>query len=368
MRRFRLPHLHGILPNSWLACLVCGLLVAGCAPAITPTQPPRGDEVILYDWEDDIPQSVPDAFTAETKIKVNYQVYASQDEAIANMRAGQAYDVVVMESRFIPLLANAGLLAKLRYEHILNFKNISPNFRGLAYDPDNLYSIPYSWGLIGLLVRTDLVQTPITGWADLWDPRYAHQVAIWRDLPRETIAFTLKSLGYSANSEKPAELEAALAKLLLLKPSLRFLEDYDLQSAAPAMASGDVAMAMGYSGDFSDCQAKGLPVEYISPEEGILLWGDTFVVPANSPHREAAELFINFLLRPEMSAAIANQKYYATADEAALTLIDPKILNNPAIFPSQDTLKKAEIILPLSPEGQQLYDQIWQRFLDADSK
>ena len=366
MCSIRIASFYRSLLRGLLARLIIGLLLAGCAPTIAPTQPPRTDEVVLYNWDGDIPQSVLDAFTQETNIKVNYQTYESQEEAIANLRAGKTYDVVIMDSRFIPLLTDTGLLAKLNYEHVVNFKNISPNFRGLAYDPGNEYSIPYSWGTTELLVRTDLVPAPVTQWADLWDPRYAHRVALWRGQPRETLALTLKSLGFSANSEKPAELEAALAKLLVLRPTLQFMEDYDPQSAAVAMASGKVALAMGYSGDFLDSQEKGLPLEYIAPGEGILLWGDTFVVPASSPHREAAEQIINFLLRPEISAAIANRKYYAPANEAALALIDPKLLDNPAIFPSQDTLRKAEIILPLSPAGQQLYDQVWQKFLEAD--
>ncbi len=354
--------------SLWLCLFVflTALGISGCASVDSENKLP--EEIILYNWEGDIPQAILDKFTAETHIKVDFQVYESQEDAIDNMRAGQVFDVVIMESRFIPLLVKDNLLANLNYKNIQNFKYISPSFRGLLYDPDNIYSIPYSWGTTGLLVRTDKVQSPVMKWADLWDARYAGKVAIWKGQPRETLAIALKSLGYSANSENPAELEAALAKLIALKPRLRYVEDYDAESAAPALASGDVFITMAYSGDILASQELGLSIEYILPDEGAVLWGDTFVVPANSPNKTAAELFINFLLRPEISAEIVNQKFYASANETAKVFIDPQILNNPAIYPDNDQIKDAEIILPLSEAGQKLYDRIWQQFLDAGSK
>ncbi len=363
MIKFMLLKLH--LQTCLLACLIVVFLNSGCA--LPPTQTPLADEIILYNWEGDIPQSVLDAFTKETSIKVKYEAYESQEEAIENIRAGQVYDVVIMESRFIPLLVNNGLLAEFNYENIPNFKNISPNFRDLIYDLGNRYSIPYSWGTTGLVVRTDLIRSPVTRWADLWDVKYAGKVAIWVGQPRETLALTLKSLGYSANSEKPVELEAALAKLIALKPNLQFVEDFSTESTAPALASGKVAITMGYSGDFLASKDEGLQVEYVMPEDGGLLWGDTFIIPANSLNQDTAELFVNFLLRPEVSAEIVNQKYYASANESARPLIDLQILNNSSIYPQEEVLRNSEIILPLSAEGQKLYDHIWQQFLDAKS-
>lgn len=349
----------------------CLIVLLGAAVILAGCSPPNNrlaEELTIYNWEGDFPQSLLDAFTAEYGVKINYVTYESQEEAIENMRAGEVYDMVNLESRFLPLLIEEGLLAELDYANILNFKNISPNFRDLTYDPDNLYSIPYSWGTTGLIVRTDLVESPVTRWEDLWDEQYEGKAAIWIGQPRETLALALKSLGYSANSENPAELEAALKKLIALKPKLRFLEDYDPETAVPALASEEVVVAIGYSGDYQTGLAMGLAVEYVMPEEGALLWGDNFVIPANSPNKYTAELFINFLLRPEISAEIVNQKYYASANDAARAFVDPAILNNPSIYPSQTMLQNAEIILPLSAQGQKLYDEIWQRFLDAEAR
>jgi spermidine/putrescine transport system substrate-binding protein len=215
------------------------------------------------------------------------------------------------------------------------------------------------------VVRSDLVAQPVTRWADLWDPRYAGKVGIWRGQPREVIALTLKSLGYSANSEKSDELEAALQRLCQLKPDLIFLEDFDPDSALGVMLSGQAVIAMGYIGDVLEGREENPAITYVLPTEGALVWGDNFIIPANSSHKYTAELFLNFLLRPEINAQIASENHDATPNEAAYPLIDPDLRNNPLVFPPNEDLQKAEIILPLSPEGQKLYDQTWQQFLDA---
>jgi spermidine/putrescine transport system substrate-binding protein len=348
-----------MLAMTWLtAC-------DNASPPPKTTVPSLAQELTFYDWKDDMPQSVLDAFTREYGIKVNYLSYESQEEATATIRAGQVYDVVVMETRFVPMLAREGLLAELNHTNLVNLKNIAANFRELAYDPGNRYCIPFNWGTTGLVVRSDLVAGPVTRWTDLWDPRYAGRVGIWMGQRREMIALTLKSLGYSANSENPAELEAALKRLNELRPHVLKLEDFDPVTSAGALNSGKVVLAMGYAYDVLQAREQNQSIGYVLPAEGALLWGDTFVIPANSPRQYTAEVFINFLLRPEINAQIANENHYATPNEAAFPFIDPAIHNDPVIYPPNQNLQNAEIILPLSPEGESLYQNIWERFLAA---
>lgn len=362
------PRLGLILLRFMTASLViplaaCALTAPAARPAPTPI--PLAEELVLYDWEEDMPQSVLDAFTAEYGVPVRYLVYESQRDAIENMRAGEVYDVVVMESRFIPLLVQEQLLARLNPQNLANLRNISANFRELAYDPANDYSIPYNWGTTGLVVRSDLVEEPVTRWEDLWDPRYAGRAGLWMGIPREVISLTLKSLGYSANTEEPEELELALERLIELKPNAIALEDYDLETSAQVMADGQAVIAMGYAYDALTGSELNPAIEYVLPEEGALIWNDTFVIPANSPNKYTAELFLNFLMRPDINAAITNQNGYATPNEAAYPFIEPEILSNPTIFPDMEDLVNAELILPLTPTGQQLYDEIWERFINA---
>lgn len=312
-----------------------------------------------------MPQSVLDAFTEEFGVKVNYLVYESQEEAIANMQAGQIYDIVVMESRFIPQLVKENLLAKLDQGNIPNSKNLSADFRELAYDPGNHYSIPNTWGTTGLVVRSDLISEPVTRWDDLWDPRYAGKVGIWMDEPREVISLTLKSLGFSANSENPVELERALNRLLELKPRMIALEDSNFSNPDGVMVTGKTVISMGYASSTLEAREYNPAITYLLPEEGALIWNDTLIIPANSPNQYTAELFLNYLERPEINAKLTNEFLYTTPNEAARPFIEADILNNPLIFPANADLVNAELILPLSPEAQQLYDDIWERFTTA---
>ncbi len=332
-------------------------------PAPTTTMLPPGETLVLYNWPDYMPQAVLDAFTAEYGIKVDYQAYASQKEAIDHMRAGKVYDVVIIDNDLIPPLLRDNLLAEIDLSHLANFKNISANFRDLAYDPGNQHTVPFNWGTTGLLVRRDLLSAPITRWADLWDKRYAGKVAIWA-LQRPLIPIALKRLGYSVNSEKPAELEKALQTLIELKSNIIYV-DLDQGSVGPTLVSGKAILAYGWAYDALTSQRDNKNIEYVLPHEGTILWGDNLVIPANSPHKAAAELFINFVLRPENGGKIVNELYYANANEAARAFIKPEILKNPMVFPPDADLKNAEIMMAPSPAGQKLYDEIWKRFLAA---
>lgn len=343
--------------------LVLGLLAA-CgdgAPPAKPASPTLAKELIFLSWAEDLPESIMEEFTKEYGVKVIYQSYETTEEAITKLRAGQVYDVVVIDSPYIPELAVEGLLAEIDYRNVPNFKHISPNFRDLAYDPGNRYSVTYNWGLTGLLARADLIEQPVTGWSDLWDPRYAGRMLVF-DLPNYLLGIALQSLGFSINSEDPAELEAALERLLALKANAR-TSGYLPEIGEQALASGEVVLMYGWAGDVLRARGRGLDVDYVLPAEGGIQWGDNFVIPAASPRKYTAEVFINFLLRPEISAQIVNEQHYATANEAAYPLINPEILNDPVIFPPIECMRKAEIYMPLSPAGKPLHDRIWQRYL-----
>ena len=160
-----------------------------------------------------------------------------------------------------------------------------------------------------------------------------------------------------------AELEAALEHLLELAPNATWLTDED--SSAPLLVSDEAVMALGWAYDVWTGQQENEAITYVLPAEGTILWGDNFVIPANSPHKHTAEIFLNFVLRPEITGQIINENYYPMANDAARPFIDPEILNDAVIYPPNEDLMNAEIMLPLSPEGEKLRAEIWERFLDA---
>jgi spermidine/putrescine-binding protein len=174
----------------------------------------------------------------------------------------------------------------------------------------------------------------------------------------------LKALGYPLNSEDPAQLEAALDHLLKLKKSLVFVESEEPE-AVQRLVSGDVVILLGYSGHALIAREENPAIQYVLPKEGTLLWGDSLVISAASPNRHAAELFLNYILRPQVSARIVEEYHYATANEAAYAFLDPEILNDPVLFPPVEYLTKNDFYAPLSPQGQKLYADVWERFMAA---
>jgi spermidine/putrescine transport system substrate-binding protein len=183
-------------------------------------------------------------------------------------------------------------------------------------------------------------------------------------LPRYMIGIALKSAGYSLNSEDPQELEEALQRLLALKPDMQLVA-WEAAVSAPYLVRGEVVVAVGQADDAIEGQAQNPAIQYILPEDGSLLWGDNFTIPAASPNQAAAEQLINFLLRPEIAARIINETHYWLPNDAALPLVNPAIRDNPAIFPTAAMLQNAEAFLPLTPEGEALYARIWEQFLAA---
>lgn len=336
------------------------LLLSGCSnpptPRAVPTPPTK---LTLYNWAEYMPQSVLDAFTNESGVQVEYLAYASPEEAVANINKGVIYDVVVLSPEHLPELIANDWLALIDYDNVPNFKNISPNFRDLAYDPGNRYSIPFHWGTGGLLVRTDLVETPVTRWADLWDSRYAGRIALW-PFPGSLLSIALKSLGYSANSTNPDELDAAMQHLEELIPHVIWW-DPKAATIVPALTEGDAIVTFGWAYDALIAREQPVPISFVLPEDGPVLWSDYFVIPANSPHKSTAELFLNFVLRPDISAQIINESYYAMPNDAAESLVAPEILADPIVYPPDAFFRNAEVIMPLDATAKDRYSAIWKQ-------
>lgn len=351
--------------TTLLATLALGLLVtcAGPTPPPTATPPPLAKELVLYNWPEYIPQAVLDAFTTEYGVKITYLTYDSQEEAVEKIKAGLTYDVAVIENDLLQSLIKEGLLAEIDYRQVPNFRNVVADFRDLTFDPSNRHSAPYTWGTTGLLVRSDLVESPVTRWADLWDQRYAGKIAV-RAQPTELISVALKSLGYPLNSEDPQALEAALQRLIDLKSSVMFV-DVEVEKAVTPLVSGAAVILVGWPEDALYARDQNAAIRYVLPEEGSMLWSDSFVISANSPHKATAELFLNFVLRPDIGGQIVNETHYAIANEAARAFIKPEIAGDTTFYPPKEIIQRANWYLPLSPAGQKLYDDIWERFMTA---
>ena len=319
---------------------------------------------MLYDWSDDIPDSILSDFIAEYELAgIRRVTYESAEEAAISIQEGLYFDVAVVESDYIPDLVEKGRLAALDPRRFPNMRHIAANFRDLAYDPDNRYTVPYTWGSTGLLVRSDRITGKVSRWADLWQPEFQGKVALRRQ-PTELISVALKSLGYPLNCEDPQALEAALQYLIQLRPGAFFVET-DTGPAMEAFLNSPAVIMVGWPEDALVSRKYDPAVQYILPEEGSMLWSDNLVISARSAYSREAELFLDYLMRPEVNARIVNEQYYSTANEAAAEFIEKDMLNNPILFPPIEDLRRSEWYMPLSPTGKLLYADIWQRFLEA---
>lgn len=354
--------------TSCLALVVLGLLLlAACTsppPAATAVPSPEPEhQLVLYSWAEYMPQSVLDAFTAETGATVIYRTYDSQDEAAAAIRSGAVqFDVAVVAYDQVPALVEAGVLARLDKANLPNFQNVGHNFRNLFFDPANEYTAPYLWGTTGLLVRTDLAPNPITRWSDLWEMGPGEVLA--RPIADELLRASLLALGYDLNTGDPQQLEAALQHLLLLKPALRFVP-VDTEDALRPLLDGEAVVMIGWNGDALTAREQNPAIDYVLPAEGALAWVDNFVVSAQTADQPLAEAFIDFILRPEISAEITEAYYYPSTNAAAGAFVDPDLSADPLLFPPEEEIDRAVFYLPQPSEVEELYANLWQRFEQA---
>ncbi|MER3543050.1 MAG: ABC transporter permease [Chloroflexota bacterium] len=343
--------------------------------AVAPTQPPAptqtpaaqapqvtSKEFNLYAWSEYVPQDLLDAFSQEYGVKVNYDTYSSNEELLAKLQAGASgYDVIIPSDYMFTIMANLGLLEPIDLNHIPNFANIDERFKNPPFDPGNKYSVPYQWGTVAIAVNTEKVQQPITKFADLWDLMFRNNLVVLDD-EREIIGMALVVLGYSKNSTDPAQLEAAKQKLLELVPNIKL---YDSDSPKTALLSGEVIAGVIWNGEAALAHQENPAIDYILPEEGCGLWEDNLAIPKGAPHKDAAEAFINFVLRPEMSILITRDFPYSNPNKAALDLLakeDPQAyqayMGFAATNPPPEALEKCHRIVDVG-EATTLWDKVW---------
>lgn len=340
--------------------VVLAMLIAACGGGQKPAA--KSTELNLYAWSEYIPQAMLDNFTAETGIKVNYDTYSSNEELQAKLQAGASgYDVIIPSDYMVTIMANLGLLEPIDLNHIPNFANIDERFKNPPFDPGNKYSVPYQWGTVAIAVNTEKVQRPITKFVDLWDPMFRNNLVVLDD-EREIIGMALVVLGYDKNSTDPAQLEAAKQKLLELVPNIKL---YDSDSPKTALLSGEVIAGVIWNGEAALAHQENPAIDYILPEEGCGLWEDNLAIPKGAPHKDAAEAFINFVLRPEMSILITRDFPYSNPNKAALELLAKE---NPEAYqaymgfaatnPPAEALQKCHRIVDVG-EATTLWDRVW---------
>jgi spermidine/putrescine-binding protein len=312
------------------------------------------NQVNVYIWSDYLPSDVIEKFERETGIKVNIDTYDSNEILLEKLLTGVSkYDVVVPSDYMVQILIKQNLLRKIEKSKITNLKNINKKFLNLEFDPGNEFSIPFFWGITGFAYRRDKLGELPNTWQVLFDEKYAGKILMLDDM-RECFAVALKLLGRSINETDTTILSKAKEVLIGQK---KLVKQYNSSGFDQAILSGDVWIAHGWSGQLVKIAETDTKIVYVLPREGGTLWIDNLAIPKTAENIENAHIFINFLLKPEISARVSEFSGYATVNDSAKKLINPKFLSKQR-YPSDEELKNFELMKDLGPVTK-LLDRYW---------
>ena len=355
------------------------LIVSGALAAIaalTVSAPAQERVVHVFNWSDYIDESVLEEFTAETGIKVVYDVFDSNEILETKLLAGSTgYDVVVPTGTFLARQIQAGVFQKLDKSKLPNIANMWDTVaeRTERYDPGNDYSINYMWGTTGIGYNVRKVQDAlgverVDSWDLIFDPETIAKVAecgvFMLDAPAEMIPAALNYLGLDVNTTNPDDLAKAEELLLSIRPHIRKFHSSEYISA---LANGDICVAVGWSGDVFQARDRaaeadqGVAVDYSIPKEGAQMWFDQMAIPADAKNVEEAHIFLNYIMDPKVIAKASNYVFYANGNKASQELLEPDVINDPAVYPDEATLNNLFTTTPPDPRTQRLMTRLWTR-------
>ena len=317
---------------------------------------PAGDKTLnLYTWQGMFPQEVLDGFTQETGIAINYANFDTDENMLARLEAagGGDYDVVIADDYIIQTVIAEGLAQKLDTAKLMNWGNIDPVFQGQFYDPTNEYTVPYGSGVQTIVYNPALVQKEITGYGDLWDETLKDNLAVIGNY-RVVNGMALKVMGESYNTEDAATIEAAGKKLLELAPNIRLIKNDNVQDD---LLSGEVGAAVMYTSQVTLAMLTDPTLKVVYPTEGVGFGIMGTFVPSKAPHPEAAHAFIDYVLRPEVSAQCFEYMGYYCTNQAARDLI------NDAYKPFlllPDNIGETEMIQPIAAAAEEAHNRVWR--------
>jgi spermidine/putrescine transport system substrate-binding protein len=324
-----------------------------------------GEYISVDDGEEDA-FDTNKAFTELTGIRVNYSNFASNEEMYAKLKSGgSSYDIIIPSDYMIARMANENMLEKINFSNVPNFSYIAENFRNNAFDVTNEYSVPYMWGIMGIIYNKTLFDesdNPAT-WDILWNEKYAKDILMFSN-SRDSFAISLFRLGYSVNTTDENELREAAAELSKQK---LLIQAYVMDEIFDKMGGGEAALAPYYAGDAITMMEDNPDLEFVVPEEGTNVFIDAMCIPKGAKNKEAAEMYINFLC--ETRVALKNCEYigYSTPHTAVYELLDDETKESIS-YPSEEALSKAQEYITLPSDTTRLLDSLWTELMSQTGK
>jgi len=349
------------------------LMLCGAADA----QQAKQRIVNVYNWSDYIDPAVLEDFTRETGIKVKYDTFDSNDMLETKLLAGRTgYDVVVPTAYFLARQIKAGVFQKLDKSKLPNLKNAWDDIaaRLAVYDPGNQYAVNYMWGTTGIGYNARKAREVLgaEGTIDSWDVVFKPDaIAKFKDCgvhvldaADDVFAAALAYLKLDPNTKEQVDLEKAADLLTKIRP---FVRKFHSSEYLNALASGEICLVLGYSGDVKQAQKRavesksGIEIAYAIPKEGAQLWFDNLAIPKDAKNVAEAHALIDYLLRPDVAAKNSNVISYANGNAASRALIDKAIIEDKTVYPDDATMKTFYTIQSHDQKTQRLMNRLWTR-------
>lgn len=322
------------------------------------------EEVVnIYNWYDYMDDSVLEDFTTETGIKVNKMYFTTNEDMMVQLRVSPgAYDLVFPSDYCVERMIAEGLLAEIDFDNVPNAENTMESLWYPSYDPDNLYSVPFMWGTVGILYNTTMVDDPVDSWSILWDEKYTDSIFMLNSI-RDAMGITLKYLGYSLNTRDLNELTEAAQKLIEQKP---LVKAYYVDETKDKMVANEAALALMWSGDALYAMELNENLAYAVPQEGSNVWVDAMVIPATAKNKENAEKLIDFLCRPDIAQRNCEYIWYSSPNTGAIELMGEDYTENETINPSQDVIDNCEFFNDIPDNYLTIYNSLWEQVKNAN--
>ena len=335
--------------------LTLALTACGGGSAADPSK----GEVNVYNWGEYIDMSVLDDFTAQTGIKVNYQTYDSNEAMYGKLAGGSGgYDVIIPSDYMIGQMIEEDMLEPLNFDNIPNFSDVDPSLKNPEYDPENLYSVPYMFGTLGIIYNTTMVEP---GEDVLWNEKYAGDILMF-DNPRDTIGIALKKLGYSYNTTDAAQITAAVDLLMEQKP---LVQAYVMDDIFEKLEGGNAAIGVYYYGDFLTMYESNEDLAFALPREGTNRYVDAMCIPKGCENQENAEAFINFMCSTQAGLKNCEETWYSTPLLSVRKELDAEVVDDPFAYPDQDFMdNQCETFACLPAQIRTLYNDQWVRLMN----
>jgi len=345
--------------------VVAGLLLIGCSnneSAGAESDSDLASFINVFNWGEFIDPDVLGMFRDETGITVRYSMYASNEEMYQRIRAGGAdFDVLFPSDYMIERMINQGMLARLNWDNIPNAEHIDERFWHMPFDSHNQYSVPYMWGTFGIIYNTTMVHEPVYSWDILWNPTYANLIYMY-DASRDTMGAALKRLGFSLNTTNIDEVHAARDSLIEQRPLVRAFSGDQIKDF---MIMGSGALATVFSGDAVWARQDNPDLNFVVPIEGTQIFLDSMVIPATSTRQREAEMFIDFMTRPDIAYLNTRYVMYSTTNATAFAMLPDYMRYCEIYWPPEDAFDRLEAFMDLG-DFKEEFERAWTQVLVAN--